>query len=65
MPLQIVTVQAGSVAIRLNTAKRLRPKERLNWAVDSDIVRRLLVWKHHGQAKLTGRGYYCAHGRAV
>lgn len=58
-------MQAGSVAILLNTAKRLRPKERLNWAV-SDIIRRVMTWKVHWQAKLTGRGYYCAalHGES-
>ncbi|TAL07273.1 MAG: radical SAM protein [Verrucomicrobia bacterium] len=53
------------MAILLNTAKRQRPKTRFNW-VASDFIRRLLVWKYQLQARVTGRGYYCAalHGES-
>jgi len=58
-------VQAVSVAILQNPAKRLEPKARFNWVV-SDLVRALLAWKYEWQAKLSGRGYYCAalHGES-
>ena len=41
------------------------PKHRFNWVV-SDFVRRLIVWKRELQAKVSGRGYYCAalHGES-
>jgi MoaA/NifB/PqqE/SkfB family radical SAM enzyme len=48
-----------------NATKRLTPKERFNWVV-SDIIRRVMTWKYELQARLTGRGYYCAalHGES-
>lgn len=58
-------MQIENVATLQNPAKRLRPKERWNWVL-SDLIRRLLVWKHEWRAKLTGRGFYCAalHGES-
>jgi uncharacterized Fe-S cluster-containing radical SAM superfamily protein len=47
------------VATLLNTNKRLRPKDRLNWII-SDLIRRLMVWRREWQARITGRKYYCS-----
>ena len=65
LPLRFSPVQAGSMATLQNPDKRLKPKQRFNWVV-SDFVRKLLVWKYEWQAKISGRGYYCAalHGES-
>jgi hypothetical protein len=34
------------------------PKTRFNWRV-SDVLRRILVWKHEQGARISGRNFYC------